>query len=46
VLQQSVLRGGEAPLSSMADAAVCQRLIEASERSIAEGRHVRLAEIQ
>jgi predicted dehydrogenase len=36
------LRRGEAPLSSIGDAIICQRIIEACEASVAEGRHVQL----
>ncbi|TFG75574.1 MAG: Gfo/Idh/MocA family oxidoreductase [Flavobacteriales bacterium] len=35
-----VLREGEAPLSSLDDAITCQHIIEACERSVAEGIHV------
>jgi predicted dehydrogenase len=35
-----VLREGEAPLSSLEDAIICQEIIEACERSVAEGIHV------
>jgi predicted dehydrogenase len=35
-----VLREGEAPLSSLQDAITCQQIIEACERSVAEGVHV------
>ncbi|MGB7393403.1 MAG: Gfo/Idh/MocA family oxidoreductase [Pricia sp.] len=35
-----VIRNGEAPLSSLADAVTCQRIIEACEKSEAEGIHV------
>ncbi len=37
-----VLRRGEAPLSSLADAITCQRIIEACEQSVEEGRHMDL----
>lgn len=37
-----VIRKGEAPLSSLADAITCQRIIEAAERSVAEGVHLSL----
>jgi predicted dehydrogenase len=36
------IRRGEAPLSSIADAITCQRIVEACEVSVAEGRHIRL----
>ncbi len=36
------IRRGEAPLSSLADAMTCQRIIEACEASVAEERHIRL----
>lgn len=37
-----VIREGREPLSSLADAISCQRIIEACERSAAEGIHVKL----
>ena len=37
-----VIRNGEKPLSSLADAITCQRVIEACELSEAEGVHVKL----
>jgi predicted dehydrogenase len=37
-----VIRQGEAPLSSLEDALTCQRIIEACEQSVTEGRHVSL----
>jgi predicted dehydrogenase len=37
-----VLRKDEAPLSSLEDAIVCQKIIEAFERSVDEGVHVRI----
>ena len=37
-----VIRNNEEPLSSLADAITCQRIIEACERSVAEGIHVDL----
>ena len=39
-----VLGAGARPLSTIDDAITCQRIIEATERSIAEQRHVRLDE--
>jgi len=39
---REVLSEGRAPLSSMADAAMCQRILEAAELAIKEERHVRL----
>lgn len=42
---EKILQGGLEPLSSMQDAVVCQKIIEASELSIEERRHVDLAEI-
>ena len=44
-LVDKILGCGAAPKSSMQDAIVCQKLIEASERSITERRHVGLDEI-
>ena len=41
----AILRGGAAPKSSMDDALLCQKIIEASERSITEERHIKLSEI-
>lgn len=38
----NVLRNGEAPLSSLKDAIACQRVIEACEKSVVEGIHVKL----
>lgn len=40
-VERCVLRG-EAPLSTLEDAITCQRMIEACELSVAEGRHVSL----
>jgi predicted dehydrogenase len=37
-----VVRRGEEPLSTVADAYTCQRIIEACEQSEAEGRHISL----
>ena len=37
----NVLRKGEEPLSSLEDAITCQRIIEACERSVEEGIHVK-----
>ncbi|MDP4679993.1 MAG: Gfo/Idh/MocA family oxidoreductase [Cyclobacteriaceae bacterium] len=37
----NVLRKGEQPLSSLEDAITCQRIIEACERSVEEGIHVK-----
>lgn len=37
-----MIRKGEAPLSSLADALTCQRIIEACEQSASEGKHLRL----
>jgi hypothetical protein len=42
---EEILGHRSAPLSSMQDAIVCQKIIEASERSMAERRHVDLQEI-
>mmetsp|Transcript_82460 Transcript_82460/g.229841 ORF Transcript_82460/g.229841 Transcript_82460/m.229841 type:complete len:332 (-) Transcript_82460:100-1095(-) len=39
---REVLGNGEAPLSTMEDAAMCQRIIEAAELAIKEERHVRI----
>ncbi|MEM8678252.1 MAG: Gfo/Idh/MocA family oxidoreductase [Planctomycetota bacterium] len=39
---ERVVRRGEPPLSSIADAATSQRIIEACERSVTEGVHVQL----
>lgn len=39
---ERVIRAGEPPLSSIADAATCQRIIEACERSADDGVHVSL----
>jgi len=39
---RDVLVDGRPPLSSMADAATCQRILEAAELAIKEERHVRL----
>lgn len=36
----NVLRNNEAPLSSLQDAISCQKIIEACEKSVAEGMHV------
>lgn len=38
----NVLRNGKEPLSSLEDAITCQRIIEACEKSVAEGVHVTL----
>lgn len=42
---EEILHQGLAPLSSMHDAVVCQKIIEASELSMKERRHVDIAEI-
>jgi len=39
---REVLSEGKAPLSTMADALVCQKILEAAELAIREERHVRL----
>ena len=38
-----VIRNGDSPLSSLADAITCQRIIEACEQSVAEEKHVTLS---
>ena len=38
----NVIRNGESPLSSIEDAITCQRIIEACEKSVDEGIHVKL----
>jgi len=38
----NVLRNGEAPLSSLEDAITCQHVVEACEKSVYEGIHVKL----
>jgi len=38
----NVLRNNEAPLSSLEDAITCQRIIEACEKSVEEGIHVKI----
>eukprot|EP00040_Diaphanoeca_grandis_P016577 m.85741 g.85741 ORF g.85741 m.85741 type:complete len:340 (+) comp25894_c0_seq1:70-1089(+) len=44
-LTNHILRQGLKPKSTMDDAVTCQKIIEASEKSVAERRHVDLSEI-
>ena len=39
-----VILGGEEPLSSLRDAVAAQKILDAADRSVAEGRHINILE--